>query len=251
MNHVSPDDLAGSVIDAAALDGGQRAHLGDCPQCRVELEWLQRTAQVLATGGPPELVVPGARVWSRIEAELGDELDARPPEPAPVVRSLDPARSSPSRSNPARSERARSRLPMVLAAAAVGVLLGAGGAVLAERLAGPRTEVLAAADLAALPGHTGSGSAELVRIDGVASLRVSVTGGAPASEYRELWLINTDGERMYSLGVLPPSGAGTYPVPPQLDGSLNGFTIVDVSNEPYDGDARHSFDSQVRGTLPV
>ena len=73
----------------------------------------------------------------------------------------------------------------------------------------------------------------------------------PAQDYRELWLINTDGKRMYSLGVLPPAGTGTYPVPPQLGSALDGFTIVDVSIEPYDGDARHSLDSQVRGTLPV
>jgi hypothetical protein len=31
---------------------------------------------------------------------------------------------------------------------------------------------------------------------------------------------------------------------------LEGFTIVDVSIEPYDGNPEHSRDSQVRGTLP-
>ena len=36
-----------------------------------------------------------------------------------------------------------------------------------------------------------------------------------------------------------------------LGDSLDGFTIVDVSLEPYDGNAAHSLKSQVRGTLPL
>ena len=56
---------------------------------------------------------------------------------------------------------------------------------------------------------------------------------------------------MYSLGVLPVSGEGTYPVPPQLSGDLSGFTIVDVSLEPYDGQVAHSANSLVRGSLPL
>jgi hypothetical protein len=31
---------------------------------------------------------------------------------------------------------------------------------------------------------------------------------------------------------------------------LDGFTIVDVSIEPYDGNPEHSRISEVRGTLP-
>ncbi len=64
-------------------------------------------------------------------------------------------------------------------------------------------------------------------------------------------MINNDGKRMYALGVLPTTGSGTYPVPAQLGDSLDGFTIVDVSIEPYDGNAAHSLKSQVRGSLPV
>jgi anti-sigma-K factor RskA len=65
-----------------------------------------------------------------------------------------------------------------------------------------------------------------------------------------VWLINSDGKRMYSLGVLPATGSGTYPLPGLLGDGLEGFTIVDVSIEPYDGNPEHSRDSQVRGTLP-
>jgi anti-sigma-K factor RskA len=65
-----------------------------------------------------------------------------------------------------------------------------------------------------------------------------------------VWLINADGKRMYSLGVLSAAGTGTYPLPARLGSSLEGFNIVDVSIEPYDGNVLHSQNSQVRGTLP-
>ena len=42
----------------------------------------------------------------------------------------------------------------------------------------------------------------------------------------------------------------TYPLPTLLADGLDGFTIVDVSIEPYDGNPEHSRNSQVRGTLP-
>jgi anti-sigma-K factor RskA len=66
-----------------------------------------------------------------------------------------------------------------------------------------------------------------------------------------VWLINTDGQRMYTLGVLPDDGRASYPLPPELAGQLQGFTTVDVSIEPYDGNPAHSRESQVRGILPT
>ena len=53
---------------------------------------------------------------------------------------------------------------------------------------------------------------------------------------------------MISLGVLPPDGRGRYPVPAAA-AALAGYTIVDISLEPYDGDAAHSRNSVLRGTL--
>jgi hypothetical protein len=96
-------------------------------------------------------------------------------------------------------------------------------------------QVAASTALSALPGQTGHGTAELLRTPNDPELRVSVDGPQPADRYREVWLINSDGQRMYSLGVLPESGAGTYPLPTLLSNGMDGFTIVDVSIEPYDG----------------
>jgi anti-sigma-K factor RskA len=143
--------------------------------------------------------------------------------------------------------RRRKWWPIVAAAAALGLVVGAGATVIINR---NDVQVAASTALSALPGHTGHGTAELLRTPNDPELRVSVDGPQPADRYREVWLINSDGQRMYSLGVLPESGTATYPLPTLLANGLDGFTIVDVSIEPYDGNPEHSRNSQVRGTLP-
>ena len=133
------------------------------------------------------------------------------------------------------------------AAAVVGLIIGVGVTTVAVR---DRVEVTSSTALEALPGQTGQGTAELVRDQGRPELRVQIDAPPTPDRYREVWLINTDGQRM-PLGVLPDDGRATYPLPPELAGQLQGFTIVDVSIEPYDGNPAHSRESQVRGTLPT
>jgi anti-sigma-K factor RskA len=239
MVHLTSDRLAEAALeDSDLLSSDEVAHLDDCATCRDELARLRRTAGLLRNADPQSLQRPGQHLWARIEADLAtEEPDAVPA----AVRQDGP--------HPAQRPR-RLRRGLVLLAAAAGLVVGIGGTIVAGRIDGG-PDVVASTSLVALPGHSGSGTAELLRHDGVAELRVQVdTETAPDQDFHELWLINTDGKRMYSIGVLPPSGRETYPIPPQLGEDLAGFTIVDVSLEPYDGDARHSLDSVVRGTLP-
>lgn len=61
-----------------------------------------------------------------------------------------------------------------------------------------------------------------------------------------LGLINDDGKRMVSLGVLDADEA-VFAVPP---GALaQGYRIVDLSREPYADEPRHFGDSIMRGKL--
>ena len=55
-----------------------------------------------------------------------------------------------------------------------------------------------------------------------------------------------DLSRLVSLGVMT-SDSGTFPVPAGLN--LSEYPIVDVSDEPVDGNPAHSSVSIVRGTL--
>lgn len=261
MAHLTPDQLAGQALGQTdQLSDDHRSHLASCPDCQSELDALSRavTGARLGIAQPPRM--PGPQVWERIMADVAaDQGRGSAPDPLAAPRADGeseirvPAPRLEERRvavGPRRARPGRPRWAVALVAAGLGLVLGIGGTVLVDRVGG-RSEVVASATLDPLPGHTARGSAELVRTSQVTELRVQVDSATPADDYRELWLINTDLKRMYSLGVLPTSGSGTYPVPAQLAGGLDGFTIVDVSVEPYDGNALHSRNSLVRGVLPT
>lgn len=236
--HIDEHLLAGIALgEPDPLDTDQQHHLQTCRACQSDLSELRSIATV-GRDDPITVQAPSPSLLNRIDAELAGEYAPAPDRPVPAGRqtSTTPA--------PGRTRR------MVLLAAAVGLVLGVGGTAAYARLTQPQDVVLAATTLAALPGQTGSGRAELVREDGVATLRVQLDTTTPTGDFHELWLINTDGRRMISLGVLAPSGRGSYPLPSQLGSGLQDYTIVDVSLEPYDGNSAHSLDSVVRGTLP-
>lgn len=252
MAHLNVELLAGHALGQTdELDAEQLKHVASCPQCRAEVDQLHRIVELGQEGpGPDTPPIPEQAMWRNIAAELSIGQAASPtPGPAPEAG----VRPEPSQQTAPPQGRGGLRRGFLALAAAIGLIAGVGGTVLVDNLREPEAQVVASATLNPLPGQAGQGTAQLVREGETTQLRVSVTGQAPppGEEYREVWLINTDGERMYSLGVLPVGGAGAYVVPAGLDDSLDGFTIVDVSLEPYDGNAAHSLNSQVRGTLPV
>ncbi len=250
VNHIEAERLAGLALgDPEPLTDEQARHLESCRDCQAELAELREITHTARHTDPIAVRVPGPDLLSRIDAELAGDTAPNPVgasgaipagahEADGFVRTADP--------QPRSGRRSRG---LVLLAAAVGLVLGVGGTVAYERAQNPDERVVATTNLAALPGQSGGGRAELVRADGVDSLRVQVDSATPAGEFRELWLINADGRRMIALGVLDASGRGSYPLPGQLAGGLQDYTIVDVSLEPYDGDAAHSQASVVRGTL--
>ena len=253
MAHLNAELLAGHALGQTdELDAEQLKHVASCPQCRAEVDQLHRIVELGQEGPSPESPpIPEQAMWRNIAAELsiGQSGD---PRSGPPQDAESPA-ESPQQTAPPQSRRSMRRSAVALAAA-IGLIAGVGGTVLVDALREPEAaQVVASATLNPLPGQAGQGTAQLVREGETTQLRVAVSGAEPppGQEYREVWLINTDGKRMYSLGVLPVGGTGAYVVPAGLDDSLDGFTIVDVSLEPYDGNAAHSLRSQVRGTLPV
>ena len=262
MTHLDSELLAGQALGQTdEFNANQLQHLATCPQCRAEVDELSRIAELGRDGRDLARPIVGEQaLWRAISDELGLDTSAaespsltdtgRSPNFAPTEASNSPVHDQVRRDEVPNIQRAPRRW-MLLLAAAVGLIMGV-GVTAAVNLARPDdVEIVSSTTLTALPGETGGGQADLVRDQGATALRISVEGSAPSSEYREVWLINNDGKRMYSLGVLPSTGSGTYPVPAMLGSSLDGFTIVDVSLEPYDGNAAHSLKSQVRGTLPL
>jgi hypothetical protein len=155
----------------------------------------------------------------------------------------------PAAAGPARPRR-WSRWVAPLAAAVVGIAIGAAAVIITQDRTNDVT-VEATAPLTPVPGgplppDDGQlGKAELV----VAPNGQQVTVNAPdlpasANDY-EVWLFGNDG-RMVSLGTLN-NGTGTFSVPQGIN--TREYRVVDVSDEPPDGNPAHSGISLVRGAF--
>lgn len=236
MRHLHDELLAGLALgEPAQPSPRERAHLLSCRTCAAQLQELQALVTLGRAEKPGPVRPPRPAVLAAVLAELAADASSAPPGAAPVAL-LERHRRVPS---------GRSSARRLLAAAAV-LAVAVGGAVWYR--AATAEVVVASTTLAPLPDRSGSGTARLIERDGDVRLAVDVTRPVAGDVFEELWLINTDGRRMISLGVVPPDGRGTYPVPITEPG-LDGYTVVDISLEPFDGDAAHSRNSLLRGTL--
>lgn len=237
-DHIDDGTLSLLALNEDAADAATLAHLRTCPVCRASLEELENVAGMARH---PEVALgldrPPSFVWDRIAAELGEDtggmVSRQPTQPAPRV---------------AATRRPWWHRPTTWVVAA-SFALGVFGTLAIDQLVADRDDVggdvVAQAELAALPGWSQTGSASVHDVDGRQVLTVTLPDEAPDG-YREVWLIDTDVERLVSLGVLV-GDEGEFNLPAGLD--LAEFPIVDVSREPYDGDPAHSGDSIVRGQL--
>jgi hypothetical protein len=107
--------------------------------------------------------------------------------------------------------------------------------------------VVAAATLTALDSDADRGEASAVRSEDTFAIRVSATELGDGPGVHEVWLINVDGVRMISIGLLASGDEGEFAVPMELIDE--GYRIVDISVEPDDGDPTHSGVSLARGEL--
>jgi hypothetical protein len=277
MAHLSEESLTLLAL-GEAVDPQSREHAASCPDCAAELASLQRVVHA-GRAEAPAVTAPGPGVWAAIHAELGlsDEVAADP-----LAGTRDGARddtaaedSTGTAADPtgsatgprgddgagrggatvvdldARRRRPRRGVPYPLAAAAAAAALVVGGVSVwgAQRLGlEPDPTVLATAELEPLAGYTARGSAEVdERPDGTRQLVVR-TDPADVDGFKEVWLLAPDAQRMVSLGVMAGDEA-VFVLPENLD--VGEFPVVDVSNEPIDGDPTHSGDSIVRGVLEV
>lgn len=260
MSHLEPEILALMAMGESVASPEDRAHIEDCPECLSELSHLRHAVTVgRATLDVGELETPDAAVWSRIadEVQLSDEARRVVPPLLPVGASgssmpRDSA-SVPIAGPETRRSRRRptrrfiaSRASWVLAVSlALVVGVGVVSWTIVRHLA---PAPIAQAALAAFPDHPGASGSAVVDRDRDGSDTVTVTLNAPndPNGYHEVWLITADASALVSLGVLDGS-EGTFTIPPGID--LNQYRLVDISDEPVDGDPTHSGDSIVRGQL--
>lgn len=222
--------------------------------------------------------LPPAHVWQAVEAELGLRrmwqperipTDTRPaaghagtPGPARAAhvpkRHLSPAGAATAVTGPGRSRRRRRGTGVLTLALTAVVAAVLGSAVTAGVLSAVRadpgpTATTAAAALAPVDGAptgTGTGVAAVVVDHGEPALQVDLSDLPASPGFHGVWLIDVETGQMVPLGVLPGQAGpaqGVFAVPPGLD--LAAYDLVDVSDEPLDGDPAHSGVSLVRGTL--
>lgn len=269
MQHLDPESLSllalGEELGDDAAD-----HLRSCASCAADYAGLRR-AVVAAKPAPDSaaLEAPGPQVWAGIHSALGlsaavaaDPLgspaptDSRHASPA-GSRPAPPAPSGsvtpfPSRGGNGNGKRGPGAgrgwfgRPGVWLAAAAATALLAAGVFWSVQQNQAQVTPLARAQLAPVDQHSATGSARVVEAkDGQRTLEVQVNKNE-ARGYQEVWLIAPDLSRLVSLGVMT-SDSGTFPVPAGLN--LSEYPIVDVSDEPVDGNPAHSSVSIVRGTL--
>jgi hypothetical protein len=259
MPHLDPERFALVAVGEAVTDAEQE-HLATCDACAIELAGLEHTVAVgRSTVSLGELETPPERVWDRILDEVRSQsaaasdasTAASAAAPAPAAEAA-PAAAPAVAPVPVEDEqpatprtRRSGRMLFTLAASIAAVLAIVG---VWNLVRAPQSVEIASATLAAFPDHPGAtGTAQVTELsDGERTLTVSLDDSDDGDGFREVWLITEDASALVSLGELD-GRKGTFVVPADVD--LRDYVLVDVSQEPLDGDPTHSGDSIVRGQL--
>jgi anti-sigma-K factor RskA len=242
--HLDPDRLALLALSESSAELGESTHLAACPACRHDLEALQHVVGLASDGEDlRDLPAPPSRVWQAIEADV-----VRRNGSATTVPGTDPvARRNGSSSRRRRGPGRRWRSP-VLAAAAAAIVAVAGTVTVIEVLQRqPDTKTIASASLKPLPSVPAAAHG-IARVLADDEMQIDVRNLPLTTGFHEVWLINPeDTSRMVALGNLTDKADAVLPIPPGTD--LNLYRLVDVSDEPHDGNAAHSGHSLLRGVL--
>lgn len=256
MQHL-PDDALTLLALGETATGEESAHLDGCQRCRADLGSFSRVVTAARRAGTDtddaewtgsfssetfdaSLQPPDPAVWAGIHRELNLDEDLR----EDPISGGAPAHASVASLGAARRRRTGTWLA---AAAAAVVVAGAGtwGTLRALDPA-PAPEAVASAELSPLASYTDTGSAVVDQLpDGRRELVVTASSDT-AQGFREVWLLAPDAASMVSLGTMEGT-EGHFVLPDDLD--LTRYPVVDISDEPYDGDPAHSGDSILRGQL--
>lgn len=287
--HVDDETLALLSLGESAATPQELAHVAGCARCGAEVAALRDVVDLAREVGPaPQLVAPPPAVWDRIAAELdlGERAHAaaraeaahapgtlpdaegttRPLAAAPVgsdpspgvddhasvTRSAEPAGPGSADDAPLATvtplaSRRRVRRAWLAVAAAAGLVVGGAGTSLWWQSRPDASTLLASATLEPLPGWSETGTAQVRTAgDGSRTLVVDLDSAPGNDGFLEVWLLKPDVSGLVSLGTLDGT-TGEFTLPPGLD--LAEFPVVDVSDEPLDGEPAHSGVSVVRGAL--
>jgi hypothetical protein len=232
-----PSLLSGELSPAREREVAD--HLDACDPCRRELAVVARAAAWLQDA---------VRLEMAPEMLIAAEGQAAEPVTLPPLTLPKHSWSPTRRGSPRRSTPPPSRW---LTAAAVAVLLVAGvlGGIVVGRASNRGNADQRTVAMAPVPGGlTVNGAAGKARLaaDGGMNLNVKGLPAPPGQDFYEVWLFDPPSGRMLAVGVLPPTGKGSYSLPASLEDS---YSAVEISLEPNDGNPAHSKVSVLRGPL--
>ncbi|MFI1990830.1 anti-sigma factor [Actinoplanes sp. NPDC020271] len=234
MQHLDPDRLVLLALSEELEELSESDHLVTCASCRHEMRALREVAEIGAeVQDLRDLPAPPEHIWQAVAEGIAAA-------PAPVTDLAE---------HRARPRRPRSRWLMPVLAAAAAAIVAVAGTVTVERFtgrdAGERVTAQATlSPLATVPASAGGD----VRVLADGQLRIDVRNLPLTTGFHEVWLLDPDDTtKMVAIGNLPDRPEAVLPLPPGTD--LNRYRLVDVSDEPHDGDAAHSGNSLLRGTL--
>ena len=252
MQHCDPETLALAALEPELLDDNDRTHLQTCDACRGEYESLRATVEI-GRSGPIELKSPPPATWAAI-AEATD---------TPRLRSIPGGMDSTATDQPdsaAPTKARRGWLPLAAAAmigavvggaAMTGVAVNQTNSPIAQPSATP--SIVSTTALQPLPdgretSSTGNAAVELT--DTGTALEVSTAGLEQTDGYYEVWLIDPETMQMFSVGSIAAGDQDSVlPIPAGVN--LDQYSVVDISDEPLNGDPTHSKVSVLRGQLPA
>ena len=224
--HLDEDTLADHA-SGEPLTAAQHLHVEVCRVCRAEVEQWVRVAEQVRAAAAVEMVEPPDHLWGQIASAV----DLKQPAEARGA--------------------GRRALLSALAGLLAGVLLGAAALLGFQRIAGSTgadVDPVRQAQLLTLDRSADRGIAKLVRTGSGLALDVTTSPMDAGSGYLEVWLINIDGVKMVSVGILPEGTFhAVFPVSQKMID--DGYLLVDVSREQLDEKPQHSGDSLARGQL--
>lgn len=206
----------------AGVDAG---HLRTCVLCQSKVDQLRAivdTARTITDEDRP--MSPPDDLWQSITDEIESDGAVFPTRPST----------------------GRARMGLFALAAAVGLLVGSLGTMVALDQQNP-APTIAQAELQPLPGKDARGVAQVRETANGPILLVDVPDLPEPDGYYEVWMLSPEADSMVSIGVLGQGAVNEFPLPAGMD--MQAFPVVDISVEQFDGDVTHSTDSVVRGTL--
>lgn len=255
MPHCDPEELSLAALGRHGLSAADSEHVASCPECSAELQAQREIVALARRTRSVELTPPPPHVWRAIDGATR----------TPRLRAVPPATGAApdDESTITGPQRRRSWLPLA-AAAMIGAVLGGAAmtAVVSQQSgptapvaeSGPTPSIVATTALGPLPdggrATSGTGSVDVEQVGDSRLLGVTTAALGPTDGYYEVWLIDPDTMEMISIGSVEPGDQVTVlPIPRGVD--LAKYSVVDISDEPLNGDPTHSKVSVLRGQLPV